>query len=178
MSYLDWVVVLLLVPCLIFKSTKVPAFVLLMVFPVYAWAKEIQVFIDVYHSPELSKHIIKYMIFGFIDFSVGLVIILYHKKYNSNKGDIYIALLALTAVAFHFTRWFLREKGVNLEFYSEACASIVFLQITALYWRILKNGILFKDFLSDTFFRAYDACFGKQNIKLQKKQTRKGEISL
>lgn len=178
MSNLNLVAVLLLAPCLVPKSTRVSTFVLLMIFLLYAYTKEIQVFIDFYHSPDLSKHIVKYLMYGFIDGSAGLIIILYYKRYDSNKGDIYIALLALIAVALHFTRWFLREKSIDLPYYKESCILIVFLQITALYWRILKNGILFKDFLCDIIFRFYNRCFGKPNIELQKEKARKGEIAL
>lgn len=168
MSFLDWVVIALLLPHIFFKSTRVAALVLFFVFPFYTWAITLQH--EIIKSGVIDSHMLKYMIFGIIDSCVSLALITYYKVYRMNKGDLYIACLALLAVTLHFTRWYLREKGIDLPFYKEGCIVIVFLQVISLYWRLLFNGRLFKDFLRDSLFLLFDRVSTKQSVRMQKKE--------
>lgn len=169
MSFLDWVVVALLLPHVVFKSTRVAALVLFFVFPFCTWVITVQ-----YET----TYMMKYMMFGIIDSCVCLLLITYHKHNKLWDGDIYIARLALLAVVLHFTRWYLREKGVDLPFYKEGCVVIVFLQVTSLYWRVMTNGRLFKDFLRDSLFLLFNRVSTKQSARMQNKENKiiKGKL--
>lgn len=130
MAYYDWMAVLCILPCLLFKSTRASALVLLLVFPFYCLVK--------YYTDTVM---IRYLMFGTQDAIVCAAFIHLSTKNIYAKMESCIAILSASAVVYHFLGWSARANGVDNTFYVNACIIIVTMQVSMLYLRLIINGI-------------------------------------
>lgn len=130
--------VLFIMPCTFYKSTRVPALVLLCVFALYAISKFY-----------FDDRLVRFSVFAIIDLSACFFISQFIKRNMIEIRYSYIALLFAAAVPYHAFGWIAKELDYSTVFYSNACTIIVIAQILSLYWRVMADGIFFKDFTRD-----------------------------
>ena len=162
MSYLDWVMVALLLPCLLHKSTRASAFVLLLVFPFYTLTIQLT-----------DRGMFRYMAYGTQDSFVCIIFLYLATKNIYGKMESCIAILAASAVIYHFLGWVARANGVDNTFYVNACIIIVTMQISMLYLRLIVNGILKRVDGSFILRYPYLANYYHGNKFIQKMQNKK-----
>jgi hypothetical protein len=131
MSYLDMVMVAFITPCLIHKSARASALVLLLVFVFY--------YVIIATT---NIHMVRFMLFGALD-TLACMSFLHLTTTNIHgKIENCLATLSASAVIFHFLGWTARVHSVDNTFYVNACIIIVIAQVSMLYIRLLANGIL------------------------------------
>lgn len=147
-------------PCSFYKSTRISALVLLCVFALYATSKFY-----------FDDRLIRFSLFAVIDLSACFFISQFIKNNKIEIRYSYIALLFAAAVPYHALGWIAKELNYSTVFYANACTLIVIAQILSLYWRVMANGIFFKDFIRDIIICGFDYV----GIKLSKKHHRRAE---
>lgn len=158
---IDLVFCLFIAPCLLVKGTRAAAIVLLAIYPFIYLTK---LYTD--------TGTIRYVFFAAQDAAVALIFLCFLGGNHKYKMEWSIAILAATAVMYHFIAYICYKHNIDKSFYTNSCIIIVILQISMLYARLIINGRVYSSVM-DYIILLVAASVNYINCKKRSEKTKK-----